>query len=122
MSTRFNLPSGGWVELKNVEDLKARDKKAVLSAVKVADPERPMGVNIDSVDNLVVAVLIAWEVPYLPGAALPSQDRTVLDELSIADYDELNELTLPLVSALFPAKVTVDDHQVPDSPTVPESV
>lgn len=121
MSTRFDLPSGGWVELKDVHELKARDRKTIIRGMPKDDESHPYSLEVDLADLLAQAMMVGWGLPYLVDAVLPSVDIEVLGALEIADATALSELLKPLSAALFPVPATPDDAEVPDSPIVPES-
>lgn len=127
---------GAWVELRDVHDLRARDRKkvtATMAAVVGFDPETGRPTMADSaavmeayqsaVPEAVAALLVAgWEIPYLPDAKLPSLDPDVLGELRLDDYDRLVELVAPARALLMPSSSTdPDDYADPTSPSAPAS-
>lgn len=117
---RIELPSGGWVELKDPKTLKARDKKAIMKAVRgVPDAENPVGFAVDISDGLIAHMIENWYVPYLEAPSIPLLDPSVLDELEIPDYDALTDAIKPAQELLFSDAVTPDDHDKPGSPTPP---
>lgn len=119
--TRINLPSGGWIELRDPRELKARDKKAIIRNMQPPDEAKPLGFALDVADGLACMLIAAWEIPYLPGAPLPSADPAQLDELTIPDYDAVMDAVRPAQELLFPRPATPDDHADPTSPTGPVS-
>ena len=135
MTTRHVLKSdGAWVELRDIDDLRARDKKKVNSAitdlVKVDMESGAVDTGPDvirrivqDVPDIVAGLLItSWEIPYLPDARLPSIDPEVLDDLRLDDYQRLLELTEPVVALLMPSSSNnVDDFEKPESPSEPAS-
>ena len=135
MTTRHVLKSdGAWVELRDVDDLRARDKKRVVAAVtelvKVDVESGSVGTGPDvirrivqDITDVVAGLLVtAWEIPYLPDARLPSIDAESLDDLRLDDYARLQELVEPVVSLLMPGSSNnVDDHEKPESPSGPDS-
>jgi hypothetical protein len=134
MTTRHALKSdGAWVELRDVEDLRARDRKkvdALLMGQVSADLDGNVSVDrgavraiISEVPEAVAALLVAaWEIPYLPDAKLPSIDAEALDDLRLDDYNRLLELAEPAIRLFMPSSSrNVDDHADPASPSGPAS-
>jgi hypothetical protein len=132
--TRHSLKSdGAWVELRDVEDLRARDKKkvdAVLTGQISADLDGNVTVDrgavaavMSGVPDMVATLLVsAWEIPYNPDAKLPSIDPESLEDLRLVDYDRLMELIEPAVRLFMPGRSdNVDDHTDPASPSEPAS-
>jgi hypothetical protein len=133
--TRHTLKSdGAWVELRDVEDLRAKDRKAVEAAVMSA-----IEVDLDTgriaagkgaiqqimngaPDAIAARLIVGWELPYLPDAPLPSQDPEQLGELRLDDYRRLMELIDPAVALLMPGRSNnPDDYDNPASPSGPAS-
>ena len=84
---RVTLPSGPWVDLRDVRSLKSGDKKRVLALV---DQGRTAGrVGVDVLDGVLAMLILAWSLPYPVPAE--SKDLASLDELEIGDYDELSD-------------------------------
>ena len=132
--TRHVLKSdGAWVELRDVEDLRARDKKkidALITSQVSADLDGNVSVDrgavsaiMAGVPDAVAALLVsAWEIPYNPDAKLPSIDPEALDDLRLDDYNRLLELVGPAVRLFMPGRSdNVDDHANPASPSEPVS-
>ena len=138
MSERHVLKSdGAWVELRDVHDLRARDRKKVAatmtSAIRItdfsegtmdADTSQVMEAYQNGVPEAIAAVMIStWDIPYLPDAKIPSIDPEVLGELLLDDYDRLMELIEPARALLLPNSSTdPDDYDDPASPSEPVSV
>jgi hypothetical protein len=134
-ATRHALKSdGAWVELRDVEDLRAKDRKKVEAVIMgaVSFDLETGGISADSsalervmsgTSEAVAEVLIcAWEIPYLPDAKLPRLDPEALGELRLADYDRVLELIQPAVDLLNPrSSRNPDDHADPQSPSEPAS-
>ena len=132
--TRHALKSdGAWVELRDVEDLRARDRKKVnaivMSAVSVdldgnvsTGPEMVSLIQEAAPDAVIGLLVAGWEIPYLPDAKLPKLDADVLGELKLDDYDRLLELVGPAQALLMPhSSSNVDDFEDPQSPSGPAS-
>ena len=127
---RYNLPSGGWVELRDPESLKARDRKNVMRNIGNVDEDHQMAFVVDMSDGITAMMITDWKIPYLPeGSPLPSQDLAILDELSIADDAALQGLPeMTQAAKMFkPGKADPSDYTHPDgspnleSPTGPSS-
>lgn len=127
------VTEGAWVELRDVEDLRARDRKkvdAIISAQILVDldgnvtagPELVSAIKDATPDAVAAALVSSWEIPYLPDAPLPRLDADVLGELLLADYDRLLELTQPAMAILMPGDSRdPSEHADPQSPSGPAS-
>lgn len=136
-ATRHVLKSdGAWVELRDVRDLRARDRKKVTAAMTsgvgfdfetnqptMADPAAVMEAYQSAVPETIAALLVCgWEIPYLPDAKLPVLDMDILGELRLEDYDRLIELVTPARALLMPSSSTdPSEHADPQSPSEPAS-
>ncbi len=117
---RVSLPSGGWAQLRDPRTLRAKDKKRALSNIK--DHERLIAAGFDVAEGLIAMLVIAWQIPYLPNAPLPSEEISILGELEIPDSDKLTEAIEPARRLLFPdTSSSVDDADQSGSPTGPAS-
>jgi hypothetical protein len=135
MTTRHVLKSdGAWVEMRDPDDLRARDKKKVNAVitdmVKVDMESGAVGTGPDVVRRIVQDIpdvvagllVIGWEIPYLPDAKLPGIDPEALDDLRLDDYNRLLELVEPVLALLMPSSSNnVDDYERPESPSEPVS-
>lgn len=119
--TRHNLPSGGWVELRDASELKAKDRKRVMR--NLGDPQEGhvMASVVDMTDGIIATMVTAWELPYLLDAPLPSVQIDVLDELELADENVLQKLTEGAAKMFQSGGVDPSEYDNPDSPTVPAS-
>jgi hypothetical protein len=127
---------GAWVELRDLLDVRARDRKKVMaimtSAIRItdfttgemdADTTQVMQAYESGIPEAVAALLItAWEIPYAPDAKLPSIDVESLGDLRLDDYDRLMEIIQPAMDLLMPKPVSPDDYADPTSPSEPASV
>jgi hypothetical protein len=93
----IKLPSGATVTLKDVADIKHRDRKKLYSGV--SDDLSTFDRGYVIMDNLLTIAVEAWSFDTLP----PSVKRESLDDLSPEDYDALSEGAKPILDALFPA-------------------
>lgn len=125
---RHALPSGGWVELRDLSTLKARDHKQILRGIGETDLNKKMSFGVDMTDGLMSVMIVAWSLPYGPDWSIPSLcimrdpitgTPVVLDDLQAADYATLEELIMPAQKVLFPAKADPSDAEDPASPTAP---
>lgn len=116
--TRVELPSGGWIQLRDLDTLKSRHRNYVSSKIPM---DREMGpLDVVAMQYALSEVMIeAWELPYLPDAPLPSEHPEALEELSVRDENKLHEALEPALGLINPRLVTPDDHKDPDSPTGP---
>ena len=135
MNERHILKSdGAWVELRDLLDVRARDRKKVTgimtSAVHITDLSTgAMDADADvvmkayeSIPEVVAALLItAWEIPYAPDAKLPSIDPDSIGDLRLDDYDRLMEIVKPAVDLLMARPPSPDDYADPTSPSEPAS-
>jgi len=133
--TRHVLKSdGAWVELRDVEDLRARDRKAVEAIImgaidvdmdtgRIAAGRGAIAQIMNGAPDAVASQLIgAWEIPYAPGLQLPRLDPDALGELRLDDYRMLMDLVAPAVALLMPGRSNnPDDHNKPASPSEPAS-
>jgi hypothetical protein len=117
---RVELPSGGWVELRDPEDLRDGDREDVQRRLGKFDAGKPLHFGWDLVTGLKLALIAAWHIPYLPDPdALPADNPALLRELKIRDADALDPYILKAREMLFPKPASVDDHDDPASPTAP---
>lgn len=94
---KIDLPSGGWVLLRDPMTVKARDRKRVLLALDGVDGR--FARQFTEADTVLALAVAEWSFTDLP---LPSEQPDSLDELSIADYDALCVAAKPFEQALFP--------------------
>lgn len=97
------LPSGVKVTLKDVADIKHRDRKKLYAGVSDEMSTFDRGYVI--MDNLLTIAVTDWSLDLVP----PSVKRESLDELSPQDYDALSEVARPILEALFPTSEDADD-------------
>ena len=124
MTTRVQLPAGGWAEIADARQIRAKHRKRLLDRLNV---ERltagTAGVSMDIVEGLMLLMIDKWSIPYLADLGLecarPLDTPASLEELTLPDYDELSNKLESARKILFPSPVTVDDHNKPGSPTQP---
>ena len=134
--SRHELPSGGCVYLRDDTMLRAKDQKRIMREVRGSragtngQPTVPdvLEVGLSVTDGGIAALVQDWKLPYDPdpredGTArewvLPSADPTIVDELSMGDYNKLCELVQDAQKAAFPGKPDPTDYEDPVSPTGP---
>jgi hypothetical protein len=132
---RYALPSGGWFELRDYRELRAKDRKVLLTQLTAgmqvnatSGEVRDMSGSVaalaalDATEGLAALLITAWEVPGLPAAVLPSQQIAMLGELTMPDYDTIAAAVEPAYGAIIGAR-TVDpsDAADPSSPSGPAS-
>lgn len=117
LGERVELPSGGYIQLRALEDLRAKHRKAIAATI----PDyRMRPLDILTMQQKVAEVMILdWHLPYQPDAPLPSVQPDILDELSMRDENLLNKHLEPVLELVNPATVDPADHADPDSPTEP---
>lgn len=103
MTVRINLtPDGGqWADVKDVSDLKAGDRRVVRAAVgfrinpETKEVEWPGDYSDRTKAALASRVIVNWNLQY----PVPNGDVTVLDELTMPQYDALMKGIQPLIDA-----------------------
>lgn len=133
-TTKHDLPSGGWVELRNHNYLRGKDRKALMRQLNpVVNDTRPaIDRGLEAQDLLTAMMITAWGLPYEPEPTdngdgtttarpwtLPSNDVTMLDELMAADSAKLEELLAPARKVLMPQAPSPDQADDPESPSGP---
>jgi hypothetical protein len=107
--TRVDLPSGGWVVMKNPRHVSVRGRKPVVALMSKMDD-----VGAESIDELLCvggATLIAqWSF------AEPITADTIADVITVEDADVLMRELLPLTVKLAPS-FSPDGAVDPASPT-----
>ncbi len=123
---RITLPSGGWVEFHDPEDLTGADHRRIMGGID-GDPTTPrVGMAMDMVYTMAELLVKAWKIPYTPKGTtylvdevpIPEMKPGVLEQLRMPDYAAVIDAVAP-VMALINGKVSVDDAGVPGSPTKP---
>lgn len=136
MGVRHELVTpGAWVELRDVDDLRGRDRDAVWAAMgsgltlnadgRPVMSEASRVLTAGSVTSNTIAGLLVerWEAPYLGGGPQPSPSAAQIGELKLKDLDRLLELVEPAVTLLMPSSATdPDDYGDELSPSGPASV
>jgi hypothetical protein len=128
-TTRVELPSGAYAELRDPGSLKAKHRKQIMRAMNDAD--RMGSFAVDMVDGSLAVLIVDWDVcdpdtgEQLP---LPSEDLKSLEECSDTDYEALaaepmvGEFTSRVLQARMRSMAAADDpdgYDDPASPTAP---
>jgi hypothetical protein len=112
---KTTLESGAWIEHRPIQDLKAKDKDAVTTAVKMVIPitedgefDRSQGMVFSGAmqtaarDACIARVVTGWSyelpVPYFEAAEV--HDGESIGEIPIDDFNEIEELIAPYLAKL----------------------
>lgn len=95
MSKIVNLPSGATVTLRDPRELKQKDRAKLY--IKNEDDSVAGGLAL--VNNLMAILIEEWSFDLIP----PAVKIESLGELSIADFDALQEEAEKAMPVLFPA-------------------
>lgn len=129
---KISLPSGGWAVFRDVTKLRSKHQKLIMRAGAAALDTAP-GPETASIERgwattgaLLRYLVLSWSIPYAPDPddptrtwVLPSDDPTILDDLTTEDHTALMDALSPARKVLFPKQATPDDHADPASPTAP---
>ena len=125
---KIDIPSGAWADLLTPDKLKSRHLRQVNRAISQMGDARIGSKLLDLVDGCVAIIVQEWSVVDDDGnpLAIPSENFGVLDELSIDDYEtlvghEYVVATSQRILALRAERISPDDVEDPDSPTVPSA-
>lgn len=119
---RIELPSGGWIQLRDPEDFRDGDKEDMMRRIGHVDQDRPIDAGYDLLRELKLALIEDWHIPYLSDPqALPIANPKLLRELKIRDSNALEPYVLAARALLFPAPPSPDQYEDKASPTAPAS-
>jgi hypothetical protein len=103
--------SGAKVVLRDPKALKQKDRKKIYANTQGVDQGIMTALSLT--DGILAIMVESWELD-MP---IPSVRITSLDELDIADYDHLTELSKDFQKAIFPSLVdTPENAKDTDSP------
>jgi hypothetical protein len=103
--------SGAKVVLRDPKALKQKDRKRIYANTKGVDEGIMTALSLT--DGILAIMVESWELD-LP---IPSIRISSLDELDIADYDHLTDLSKDFQKAIFPSLVdTPENSENADSP------
>ena len=95
MDKKIELPSGGWATFKDATQLKVKDRKKVF---KNAEGQDGLMQALSLVDGMLAILISEWSFEF----PIPSIKLSMLDELTMADYDALAEEAGEIQHVLFP--------------------
>lgn len=103
--------SGAKVVLRDPKALKQKDRKKIYANTQGVDEGIMTALSLT--DGILAIMVESWELD-LP---IPAIKITSLDELDIADYDHLTELSKDFQKAIFPSLVeNAETEKDSDSP------
>jgi hypothetical protein len=91
--TTIKLPSGNTVTLRDPKSLKHKDRKTIY-----VDGELNTRNSIEMMERIIAIMVQDWSYDLL----IPSAKLDSLGELSIPDYDELQDRIQQLLPSIFP--------------------
>jgi len=127
---RHPLPSGGWLDLTDLNRMRAKDLRRITRGANVGAGDSNMEVMFRVNDHLAATLITDWKLPYAPSDTddgqprdwvLPRVDLTMIEELEPADYNKVRKLLEPAVKLLFPGEPDPSDYEDESSPTGPAS-
>jgi hypothetical protein len=136
---RLELPSGGWVEMKDPNFLRGKDRDALIRQLNggkdapdlsAADPAAKTDAGLRAVKIMAGIMITAWSLPYEPEPlddetprawTLPKNDYTIMEELFAGDVMAIEKELQAAQRILMPQKPSPDQHADPESPSGPES-
>lgn len=132
LETRLELPSGGWVEMRDANFLRTRDRDQMIRRIQAPENEGLSEIDkgLRSIQILAGIMITAWSLPYEPEASddgavrawtLPKNDPTIMEELFAADGAVIDEKLTEARKVLLPSKASPDQHADKESPSSPES-
>jgi hypothetical protein len=108
MARTIELPSGATVELRDPKTFKQKDRRSIYEATT---GEFTVNTGLAMIDGVIALLVESWSFDLLP----PSVKIDSLGELSIGDYDALQEEANKAMTDLFPKLNTVSED--PKAPT-----
>lgn len=109
-SKKIELPSGGWAVFKDPTTLKVKDRKKVFQN---ADKKEGVMQAMSLVDGMLAILIQEWSFDF----PIPMIKISMLDELTMADYDKLAESAGEVQKILFPSMTETDESKADeDSP------
>lgn len=115
MSKVIKLPSGATATLKDPKTLKVKDRKRVLKASEVEGGELSKAIALS--DALIAMLIEEWSLDLI----IPAIKLDSLDELEMADYDALVEMTKEAQEVLFPSLAKTDENEANPKATTADS-
>jgi hypothetical protein len=123
VGTRIELPSGGWVELRDLSDVRGGDRKKIMTDPRISTArktENEVVAGYALTETLVEFFIERYQLDYRPFASairvqMVSEDW---DNLKIPDQNAVIAELEPVRAALFP-EAPSPDNMAPGSPTPP---
>jgi hypothetical protein len=115
---KLDLPSGGWVEFVDLDDLTGADLHALRACIKSEDSG---GETTNALLwQAVILTVKTWDVPYLADPRTPEANPAAYKRLKLRDLSALEHHVEPVLALLRPPDASIDDVS-PGSPTRPGS-
>ena len=112
MSEKIELPSGGWVQLRDPKSLKHGDRAKLYKGVDSSMSEAERGILMS--DRIIAVLIEDWSFDLL----IPSVRFESIGEMDIPDYDLVAEHAQEATLVLFPQlRKTVENEADPKVPT-----
>lgn len=114
----LELPSGGWMDFRDPNELRAKDRKRAMASVN--DDSNRVVTALEMTDALGMMLVEKFSLPYPPfnHGVFVELTASFVDDLSMPDYDAMVTHVTPAIQLLFPGKASVDNTK-PGSPTQP---
>lgn len=93
------LPSGATVDIRDAATIKQGDRRKVYAVINPELGSTDLKAGMQVIDAVMAVMIESWSLDLLP----PSVKLGSLDELSLADYDRLQEEATEYMKVLFPA-------------------
>jgi len=115
---RHTLPSGGWVDFRDIDSIRQRDRRAVMEKVDEVDASASIVAAMDIAERMAAMIITGWSFArswtddqgeHTAPLVLPIENPRILDELSVPDYDAIMKVCEEYKDALFGA----DDNPDP---------
>jgi hypothetical protein len=116
MSKIVQLPSGATAVLRDASTVKQGDRRKVYVHL---DEDGGIQAGMDVIDAIIGVMVESWTLDLLPPSVKPES----IDELSLGDYDLLQEEATQFMTVLFPAlnktpETEADPKALTDNSTV----
>jgi hypothetical protein len=98
--SNITLPSGATVTLRDPQSLKHKDRKTIY-----VDGELSTRTSIEMMERIIAVMVQDWSFDLI----IPSVKLESLGELSLPDYDFLQDYVQELLPSMFPQLSRTDD-------------
>lgn len=117
---RIELADGGWIELRDPEDLSEGDRQRIFLALAETPSTSSLRLDYALSNAIQVALISSWNIPYLDDPQeLPAVNPDRVVQLKIRDAKLLAPYVRKVHELLFPPVASVDQYEDPASPTEP---